>query len=129
MADDAPAPRCAGLSDHVMHRVFRHIQDNIAGPLTLEQLASVACISRYHFARTFRARTGSSPMQYVQALRIEMAKHMLIEGGASLCAIAVSLGFFDQSHFNRVFRKTTGWSPGSYARRFDTREAARTQPA
>lgn len=106
-----------GLSDRAMGRVVAYVSTHLSDGISLEQLAAVACISRFHFARLFRLRTGMSPMQYVKRERIELAKYLLACQGVSISSIAVALGFFDQSHFTRVFRKVTGVSPGHYARR------------
>lgn len=77
----------------------------------------MACISRFHFARRFRARVGTSPMDYVMARRIEMAKKKLANGGNSICTVAQDLGFFDQSHFCRTFCRRVGVTPGEYRTR------------
>ncbi|MBU8978232.1 MULTISPECIES: AraC family transcriptional regulator [unclassified Lysobacter] len=109
-----------GLSDKALERTIAYIHANLFDNLSLGDLARIACVSRFHFARMFRLRTGFSPMKYVQSQRIERAKHLLRHDDANISTIAAALGFFDQSHFSRVFRKVTGVSPGRYAQR-DTR--------
>ncbi len=109
-----------GLSDKALERTIAYIHARLFDNLSLGDLASTACVSRFHFARMFRLRTGYSPMKYVQNQRIERAKHLLRHDDANISTIAAALGFFDQSHFSRVFRKVTGVSPGRYAKR-DTR--------
>ncbi|WP_257389543.1 helix-turn-helix domain-containing protein [Tahibacter caeni] len=112
-----PPSRGRGLSDRALQRVNDCIRANLAENLSLPRLAAAACISRFHFARLFRARTGMSPMQYVRNERVAMAKYLLASGGTqSLSRVAAALGFFDQSHFTRVFSSVTGLSPGQYAR-------------
>lgn len=112
-------PRAAngtsGLSDKALERTVAYIHAHLFDNLTLGDLARIACVSRFHFARMFRVRTGFSPMKYVQHERIEIAKHLLRTNEGNISAIAAALGFFDQSHFSRVFRKITGISPGRYA--------------
>lgn len=110
-------PSGAGLSDKALERTIAYIQAHLFDNLSLGELARVACVSRFHFARMFRLRTGFSPMKYVQNQRIERAKHLLRHREANISTIAAALGFFDQSHFSRVFRKVTGISPGRYAQR------------
>lgn len=105
-----------GLGDDAMRRVSAYIAAHITENISLEQLAAAACISRFHFARRFRARTGLSPMAYVNRERIEVAKHLLACRHARISNVAVAVGFFDQSHFTRVFRKLNGMPPGCYAR-------------
>lgn len=106
-----------GLSDKALDRTIAYIQSHLFDNLTLGELASIACVSRFHFARMFRLRTGFSPMKYVQNERIEIAKDLLRAREGNISTIAAALGFFDQSHFSRVFRKITGISPGRYAQR------------
>lgn len=119
--------RGRGLSDRALQRVTDCIRANLAENLSLRRLAEAACISRFHFARLFRARMGMSPMQYVRQERIAMARYLLARSDApNLSRIAAALGFFDQSHFTRVFGRMTGQSPGHYAR---TQVNARAAPA
>lgn len=115
---DGTPSRGRGLSDRALQRVTDCIRANLAENLSLPRLAAAACISRFHFARLFRARMGMSPMQYVRNERVAMAKYLLVgdDSRQSLSRIAAALGFFDQSHFTRVFSSVTGQSPGQYAR-------------
>ncbi|MBS7458116.1 helix-turn-helix transcriptional regulator [Coralloluteibacterium stylophorae] len=91
---------------------------HLGGPVTLAELAAAACMSRFHFARRFRQSTGESPMQYVMRRRIECAMPMLADSARSVAAIALELGFFDQSHFTRSFRRLVGMAPRDYRRRY-----------
>lgn len=116
-----PPPRVAagttGLSDKALERTIAYIHAHLLDDLSLGDLARIACVSRFHFARMFRVRTGFSPMKYVRNERIEIAKRLLHTQEGNISGIAASLGFFDQSHFSRVFRNLTGVSPGRYAQR------------
>lgn len=109
--------RGRGLNARALTRVLSYANDFIDERLTLDALASAACMSRFHFARLFRASTGQSPMAYVLQLRIERAKEMLLDEHRGISDIAVSLGFCDHSHFTRHFRKATGVAPRDYARK------------
>jgi AraC-like DNA-binding protein len=106
-----------GLNPRAMTRVVAYIEDNLGEELSLGRLASVACVSRFHFARRFRLSTGYSPMAYVLRRRVERARLQLVQGYQKLSDLAVELGFCDQSHFTRIFRRMTGLTPGQYARR------------
>jgi AraC family transcriptional regulator len=103
------------------HRALRracdYIEAHLGDGFTLTDLAQQACVSRFHFARLFRAGTGSSPMAYVQRRRIDRAKSMLASGERKIAHTAAALGFFDQSHFTRTFRRMTGVSPREYVQR------------
>jgi AraC family transcriptional regulator len=85
-----------------------------AGP-TLEQMAAVARLSPYHFARQFKRATGLPPHQYVIARRVERAKELLQGGGDfSLAQIAAHAGFADQSQFSQHFKRIVGVTPGRF---------------
>ena len=60
-----------------LHTVIAYIMENLEGSPRLEQMAAVAHLSPYHFARQFKATTGLAPHQYVIALRVERAQHLL----------------------------------------------------
>jgi AraC family transcriptional regulator len=105
-----------GLDRRRLSRVLDYIGVNLEGDLTLDHLASIASLSRFHFARAFKAATGQSPHQYVSAKRLELAKTMLVRGDQSLVDIALALNFSCQANFTRAFRQVTGQTPGQYRR-------------
>lgn len=112
-----PDPRpAAGLNDRAFRRADAFILHNLGRAFTLTDIASAACVSRFHFARQFRQRTGCSPMAYVMRLRLERAKEMLARGDQRIADTAAALGFYDQSHFTRTFRRATGVSPRAFSR-------------
>jgi AraC family transcriptional regulator len=109
--------RAGALEGHRLQRVLAYINDNPESELTVAELASVACLSRFHFTRAFREATGHPPYRYVSAKRLERAKWLLTQTRQSLAEIAVSCCFSSQANFTRAFRRGTGTSPGEYRRR------------
>jgi AraC family transcriptional regulator len=107
-----------GLDRRRLFRVLDCIEANLEGDLTLDHLASIACLSRFHFARAFKAALGKTPHQYVTAKRIERAKALLIRGDQSLVDVALALNFSSQANFTRAFRRLTGQTPGQYRSNF-----------
>jgi AraC family transcriptional regulator len=105
-----------GLDRRRLSRVLDYIEANLEGDLTVGHLASIACLSRFHFARAFKAALGRCPHEYVSAKRLERAKALLIEGDQSLVDIALALNFSCQANFTRAFRQATGQTPGQYRR-------------
>jgi len=101
-------------------RVRDYIECNLGEAISLEDLARVAGISRFHFARQFRAWTGESPMGYLLRTRVERAKTLLRDSRARVADISAELGFADQSHFTRRFRRLVGMPPSAYARVADS---------
>jgi AraC family transcriptional regulator len=103
------------LNPRPLRAVLEFIRDNHGLGMTLDGLADTAGVSRFHFVRLFRKSVGSSPMQYVEGVRLERARAMIREGGKTLSEIAVSMGFSDQSHFTRRFRLRYGCTPAVFA--------------
>lgn len=99
-----------------LRRVLDYIAQHPDEEMTLAQLASVACLSPFHFARMFKAATSVSPHRYVSQLRLERAMVLLAAGKQSLIDIALSCQFSSQASFNRAFRRATGVTPGEYQR-------------
>jgi AraC family transcriptional regulator len=107
-----------GLDRRRLTRVKEYIAANLEGDLTIAQLAKVACLSQFHFARSFKTAVGQSPHQYVSAHRLERAKEMLMRGDQPLLDIAIALNFSSQANFTRAFRIGTGMTPGQFRRDF-----------
>jgi AraC family transcriptional regulator len=107
-----------GLDRRRLTRVKEYIAANLEGDLTIVQLAKVASLSRFHFARAFKTAVGQSPHQYVSAHRLERAKELLRVGDQSLLDIAIALNFSSQGNFTRAFHQSTGLTPGQYRRSF-----------
>jgi len=115
-----------GLAGEALQRVLRYVDEHLGEHLTLDELARLAGVSRFHFARQFRVSTGESPMEYLRRKRIDRAKIILLTEDAIVAEVACRLGFADQSHFTRTFRRMVGTSPGSFAGKclpFPDREA------
>lgn len=108
-----------GRLDRVrLRRVLDYIGANLEGDLGIEHLASVACLSRFHFARAFKAAVGRTPHQYVSTRRLEHSKALLARSDRPLADIALALDFSCQANFTRAFTRATGQTPGRYRRRF-----------
>ncbi|MDF0602770.1 AraC family transcriptional regulator [Psychromarinibacter sp. C21-152] len=69
------------------------------------------------FKRRFRI-AGYAPLAYVQAVRVEEAKHMLETTDLATDAVAFEVGYDDPSYFRRLFRRKTGVTPAAYRRHF-----------
>ncbi|EHF4966724.1 helix-turn-helix transcriptional regulator [Enterobacter hormaechei] len=100
-----------GLSPFVLRNVLAFIEENLAQPLTLAELAGQAALSEYHFARMFRQSMGLAPHQYVMQRRMEKAKALVQHTTTPLTDIALACGFNSASHFSNRFRSMTGITP------------------
>ncbi|MEM7653252.1 MAG: AraC family transcriptional regulator [Pseudomonadota bacterium] len=95
-------------------RLRDYIMDDLTRDLSLDELASLAGISPFHFARAFKQATGLSPHQYVLELRLTRAREELAGGKNTLADIAYAVGFSSQAHMTDVFKKRLGVTPGRY---------------
>jgi AraC family transcriptional regulator len=104
--------------DHArLRRALDHISGNLDADVTLAQLAQVAGVSVFHFARTFTRAMGVSPSRYVSRLRLERAMADIAAGRLSLAEIAFKAGFSSQASFTRAFYRVTRMTPGEYRSR------------
>jgi AraC-like DNA-binding protein len=110
-------PRRGGLAPGVKRRVFEHIDRDLARPIVLGELAVIAGLSSYHFARAFKQSVGLPPYRYVVRRRIAAAAELVKNTKNPLSAIAIDVGFSDQSHFTRLFVRHMGETPSAFRRR------------
>lgn len=103
-----------GLSPSTMRRVCEYIDQHFAERIQIAELAGIASLSVYHFARQFRLSAGVTPHMYITRKRIEVARTMLLQTDLSVTEIALAAGFSDQSHFTRIFRHSTGTTPAHF---------------
>jgi transcriptional regulator GlxA family with amidase domain len=104
----------AARHDPALRRACELLADDLAGNVTLEQLAAAAGVSRHRLTRLFRAAYGLPPHRFQLAQRIRVARRLL-ERGVAAGDVAQQTGFFDQSHLHRHFRRTLGMTPARYA--------------
>ena len=90
--------------------ILDYIRDNLADPLTLDQIAGKFFISKHYLCRVFKSATGFSVMEYIIYSRVLRARQLLKEGISVQQAGEMS-GFSDNSHFIRTFGHLTGTSP------------------
>jgi AraC family transcriptional regulator len=110
----AAIPPRGGLTRPQAKRVLEYIESNLDGEVTLRELANIAGLSAYHFARAFKMTMGVTPHRYVLERRVERAKALLRSTRTTLVDIGLSMGFCGQSHFTTAFRRLTGVTPTEY---------------
>jgi AraC family transcriptional regulator len=116
--DSRPLPqRRGGLSVAQLRRVADFVEGNLAGGLVLSELAGVAGLSLWHFARAFTVATGRTPHQFVIARRLARALRLLAQTAEPIASVALCCGFADQAHLTRCFRSGYGVTPAEYRRR------------
>ena len=104
-------------SDAAIAEAQRHMLEHAADPDVLVAARARTGLQDRTFARRFRSVTGVSAAQYVQELRIELAKEAIVHNGRSLDDISYEVGYSDPASFRRLFKRLVGMSPGTYRRR------------
>ncbi len=105
------SPAC----DPKIEAVLSYINENLGRELTVDVLAEMAYMSRYHFMRLFKAQTGSTVHGYIRQKRLLRAAQLIREGAPAAKA-AAECGFGDYSSFHRAFRDTFNISPAQLKR-------------
>jgi AraC family transcriptional regulator len=114
--DDAADPSATAIADP-LERAMAYVEANAFQPLSLTDLAAIAGLSAYHFARQFNARFGLTPMAFVRARRLGLAARALVSPQPpALIELAFDTGFESQEGFTRAFKRAFGVSPGRYRR-------------
>lgn len=88
-----------------------HIEEHLAGPLSVPAIARAAGVSHTHLTRLFREDTGHTVVAYIRHRRTERARHLLIASTLAIPAIAATVGIPDLQAFNKACRKELGASP------------------
>jgi AraC-like DNA-binding protein len=86
-------------------------------PLDVPELASVACVSKAHFIRTFKSTFGETPHRYLQRRRVERAMYLLRATDRSVTDICMDVGFSSLGTFSRTFRDIVGETPSEFRAR------------
>ena len=104
--ENTTAEQCGKIS-----AALSYINENITGKLSVDELAAMCYLSRYHFMRLFKQQTGCTVHNYIRQKRLVLAARLIREG-MSASSAAAECGFTDYSAFHRAFSQTFGVSPG-----------------
>lgn len=107
-------PVTSYIYNHQVDDILSYINQNIASPITIEQLAGEFYLSESYICRIFKSATGTTINKYINARRISIAKALLSDGVSVMEAYEKS-GFSDYSNFFKAFTKAVGISPKKYA--------------
>jgi AraC family transcriptional regulator len=114
--DDMEPAEPRQLSDSALSLIVEFIQDQLPRQIELRELANLAGLSQWHFARGFKRATGRSPYQWQLDKRLDLVQRLLLQTDAPLEAIARSAGFYDAMHMSRLFKRKTGEAPAAWRR-------------
>jgi AraC-like DNA-binding protein len=91
-----------------------YIEKNYMKSISLDEIASVNNMSKFHFTRVFKRKTGFTFKQYLNKKRIEMAKKFIRYEDMTVSEAGIAVGYNDLAYFSRVFREIEGISPSGY---------------
>ena len=123
---------CAGIDTgkrKLVARAQRWMEKSLRQGFSLSDLARHLAVSERTLNRRFKIATGKAPLQYLQSLRVDVAKRLLEGRAASVETVSARVGYNDLSTFRRLFKRETGLSPRDYQRRFAPRQHSRRPPA
>ncbi len=97
-----------------VEHVIRTVRERLDEPLSLAELADLACLSPYHFNRVFRQITGLPPFHFVTALRMDAAKRLLLTTTLSVTDVCLEVGYQSLGSFTTHFSRFVGLSPSRF---------------
>jgi AraC-like DNA-binding protein len=105
------------LLPHLRH-VRDHIDRHYTEPLTLDQLAAVGALSKFHLVRCFAAVYGETPIRYLTRRRVERAQDLLRAANLTVSEICTAVGFASLGSFSMRFKQLVGETPTAYRDRW-----------
>lgn len=100
--------------EHRIRRVLQYIHDNPSGDLSLDRLAEVAAMSRFHWHRVFHSATGETCAQAVRRIRLHRASCWLVQTDRDVGRIARDAGYGSVQSFTRAFGQVYGLAPAAF---------------
>lgn len=97
-----------------IHDVLGYIKAHLSEDMCLKKLADHASVSKFHFCKTFKKHMGLPPLRYVNVMRIDEAKRLLLKHDLNVSDVAMQVGFNDLSSFSKHFKRLTGMSPSTF---------------
>jgi AraC family transcriptional regulator len=107
----------AGLAPWQVKRVTAYMLERASESLTLDELAGVIHLSRFHFCTAFRLATGKTPHEWLVIQRIDMARKLLEDRVLNITEVGLAVGYGTPSAFTAAFRKIVGCTPTDFRRR------------
>ena len=112
----------SGQKDHedeTIRQVQEYIEKNYEEKLNVEELAKKFAISSRNFIRRFKKATQNTPFEYIQRVKVEVAKKSFEASTLNVTQVMYNVGYNDEKAFRKTFRKYTGLSPIAYRRKFN----------
>lgn len=94
--------------------VIQFIRDHLHDAINIDTLSKKACMSQTHFFRCFKNELGVSPVDFINAERIKLAKELLRDSARTISDVCYACGFNNLSYFNKMFKRATNLTPSEY---------------
>lgn len=101
-------------------KAIQYIEEHLAEPLSLDELAKQAGLSKYYFIKQFKAELHTTPMHYVMIARMKKAASLLAKTDDTIAEVAHQVGIDDPNYFTKVFKKTVGVSASKFRKNEDS---------
>jgi transcriptional regulator GlxA family with amidase domain len=100
-----------GVQNSKVLTIIELMEANLSEPLSLVEIAASVGLSRRQIERLFRQEMGRSPARYYLEIRLDRARHLLIQSTMPVVEVAVACGFVSASHFSKCYREVYARSP------------------
>lgn len=100
-----------GVQNSKVLTIIELMEANLSEPLSLIEIADHVDLSRRQIERLFRTEMGRSPARYYLEIRLDRARHLLIQSSMPVVEVAVACGFVSASHFSKCYRELYARSP------------------
>lgn len=100
-----------GVQNSKVLSIIEFMEANIAEPLQLIEIADYVGLSRRQIERLFQQHMGRSPARYYLEIRLDRARHLLMQSTMAVVDVAIACGFVSASHFSKCYREMYGKSP------------------
>ncbi|WP_036718854.1 helix-turn-helix domain-containing protein [Paenibacillus harenae] len=100
-----------------IQRAMAYMEEHLAGPVTIEEIAARSGWTHEHFTRVFVNSLGMTPKRMLLERRLRRAEQLMMRGAGSVKQIAYSVGFGDEHHFSKVYKRIRGITASDYIKR------------
>lgn len=113
-----PMKRADSREDTIIAHAMEYIRLNFMNRILVTDIAGICYCSESYINHSFHKRVGVNVSTYINKIRIEYAKKMLLTTQETMTTIALDIGFNDANYFSRVFTRLVGYSPSEFRRRY-----------
>ncbi|WP_157951670.1 helix-turn-helix domain-containing protein [Agrobacterium pusense] len=115
--NEVVASKTGALTNSQASLINNYITEHLSQDIGLDDLAAVCGLSRFHFARAFKATFGETPSRFVTGRRIDKSKEMLSSTVLTIAEVSIACGFNGATQFGRTFRGFVGLTPMEFRRK------------